>query len=389
MTCHDVREQLSALLDEALLAPEREAAEIHLATCAECRLELARLRETVTLLGRLPPVHAPVGFVDRVMAQTSRSSWRRRLLDALFLPLRVKLPLEGAALLLVGVSALYVYQRMPEVQHITRQEARESAAVPPAVESTSTKTLEPKGVPVASEGVREESSQARPDTLPPVASGQPGQPGPAAQAFQPAPMERLEAGSDPTLRKAAPTERRPDADGATSSSAGTEGTTPSAESRPARDAIGPRPPAAAAPVGSAPPSAGTASAPEARDRADSGTAAAPATESPTGAAVVGGATSRSTARLTRAVDASGRLAVSAREPAETAIDALLERLGATRVARRLEGEQRLVVIDVLVPGARYPELVEGLGRIGRWVTDHEPRALPAEVRVEVALTAEP
>jgi hypothetical protein len=95
------------------------------------------------------------------------------------------------------------------------------------------------------------------------------------------------------------------------------------------------------------------------------------------------------ARLTRAVDASGRLAVSAREPAEAAIDALLKRLGATRVARRLEGEQRLVVIDVLVPGARYPELVEGLGRIGRWVTDHEPRALPAEVRVEVALTAEP
>ena len=398
MTCHDVREQLSALLDNALLAPEREAVETHLAACGECRLELTRLRETVTLLGRLPPVHAPVGFVDRVMARTSRSSWRRRLLDALFLPLRVKLPLEATALLLVGVSALYVYQRTPEVQHLARQEARESEAVPPALESTSTRTVEPKGVPVASEGVREESSQARPDTLPPVASGQPGQPGPAAQAFQTAPTERLEAGSDakprpaPQLKKEASAERRPDAYGATSSSAGTEGTTPSAESRPSRDAIGTRPPAAAPPVGSAPPSALVAPAPEARGRADSGTAAAPpaapATESPTGAAVVG-ATSRSMARLTRAVDASGRLAVSAREPAEAAIDALLERLGATRVARRLEGEQRLVVIDVLVPGARYPELVEGLGRIGRWVTDHEPRALPAEVRVEVALTAEP
>ena len=399
MTCHDAREQLSALLDDALAASERGAVETHLATCAECRRELTRLRETVALLERLPPVHAPAGFVDRVMAQTSRSSWRRRLRDALFLPLRVKLPLEAAALLLVSVSALYVYQRTPEVQHVARQEARESAPVPTAAESTPPKTLEPKRVPAAPQGAREEPSQAPPDTPPPVA---PGQPGPAAQAFRAAPTVRREAGSEakpqpappvkPQLKKEAPAARQPDAVATTSSSAGTEGATVPTGPRPARDTVGSRPPEAAAPVASAPPSAGAAPALEARSRADSGTAAAPPAappaESPTGAAVAG-ATSRSAARLTRAVDASGRLTVSARGPAEAAIDALLQRLGATRVARRLEGEQRLVVIDVLVPGARYPELVEGLGRIGRWVMDHEPRALPAEVRVEVALTVEP
>ena len=49
----------------------------------------------------------------------------------------------------------------------------------------------------------------------------------------------------------------------------------------------------------------------------------------------------------------------------------------------------MVLIDVVVPGARYRELLEGLGRIGRWVTEYEAGALPAQVRVEVALIVEP
>jgi hypothetical protein len=91
----------------------------------------------------------------------------------------------------------------------------------------------------------------------------------------------------------------------------------------------------------------------------------------------------------RASDASGRLTVPARDPAEAALDALLGRLGATRVARRLEGNQGLLLIDVVVPVARYRELVDGLGKIGRWTTEHEVKTLPPQVRVEVAVTVEP
>src|SRR4029453_2732251 len=56
MTCHDAREQLSALIDEALGAEERGAVEGHLATCAECRRELERLRDPrAPGRGRAPP----------------------------------------------------------------------------------------------------------------------------------------------------------------------------------------------------------------------------------------------------------------------------------------------------------------------------------------------
>jgi hypothetical protein len=361
MTCHDAREQLSALLDDPFAASEREAVEAHLATCSECRRELARLRGTVTLLGRLPPVHAPAGFVDRVMAESFRSSWRHRLLQAVFLPLRVKLPIEAAALVLVGVSALYVYQHTPAIQQLAPQVPGESSPAPhlapgtrptfpasgPPVSATAgrpgppkDRELDTKRRPAARERAREESRQASPTAPPPVMSVQPES---AAQgsAFQEAPATKVETRSEAT-----------------------EGAAQATGPPLARDAVGGRPRVASAPVGPGP------------------------TETETGD-VVAGAKSWSAARLMPAVDASGRLAVAAREPAESAIDALLRRLDATRVARRLEGEQGRVVIDVLVPGARYAELVEGLGRIGRWVTDHEPRALPAEMRVEVALTVEP
>ena len=381
MTCHDAREQLSALLDDPFAASEREAVEAHLATCSECRRELARLRGTVTLLGRLPPVHAPAGFVDRVMAESSRSSWRHRLLQAVFLPLRVKLPLEAAALVLVGVSALYVYQHTPEIRQLAPQVPGESSPAPhlapgmrptfpasgPPVSATAgrpgpskDRELDTKRRPAARERAREESRQASPTAPPPVTSVQPES---AAQgsAFQEAPAAKVETRSEATA-ELTPVEEESQAD-----------RTDPSRATPLRRYGG--------------------SQQDARRRSPRAvqTRSGPPRPQPTTETgdVVAGAKSWSAARLMPAVDASGRLAVAAREPAESAIDALLRRLDATRVARRLEGEQRRVVIDVLVPGARYAELVEGLGRIGRWVTDHEPRALPAEMRVEVTLTVEP
>jgi anti-sigma factor RsiW len=82
MTCPEARELLSALLDEALSPSERQAVEAHLTACADCQRELAELRETVALLNRLPPAHAPAGFVDRVVerptARPGRGAWPTR-----------------------------------------------------------------------------------------------------------------------------------------------------------------------------------------------------------------------------------------------------------------------------------------------------------------------
>jgi anti-sigma factor RsiW len=405
MTCADVREQVSLLLDDALTVAERQALETHLAGCGECRRELEQLRETVGLLRHLPPVHAPAGFIDRVMAEASRPPWPRRVLDALFRPLRVKLPLEAAAVLLVGVSALYVYQRTPEVQEVARHGPRELSpapsappASPPAPPSSadvageaaraSTVAPESGRGPVTRGAAREEAGQA-PAVSPPAPFG----PTASSGRIQESPAAKPEAPSEarPEVRKEAQVERRPDT-GTESAPPPPGEVTQSAEPSPARDAAGARSAAPPAPGETAAPSAATpAPSTDARGRAG-GVAGVPSSPpAPEGAVRDTLATpkSRVAARLTRAVDASGRLTVPAREPAEAALDALLGELGATRVARRVEGPQALVLIDVVVPVGRYRELIEGLGRIGRWVTDYEAPTLPAQVRVELGLTAEP
>src|SRR5262249_49133855 len=101
VTCADARDTRSALVDDALVPAERAAVETHLATCADCRRELERLRATVALLQGMERPRAPVGFVDRVVAAVRPEPWPRRLGRWLFVPLGVKLPVETAAVAIV------------------------------------------------------------------------------------------------------------------------------------------------------------------------------------------------------------------------------------------------------------------------------------------------
>jgi len=408
MTCHDAREQLSALLDEALTVAERAALERHLATCADCRRELEQLRGTVALLGRLGPIHAPAGFVDRVMTEAYRPSWIRRLLDALFRPLRVKLPLEAAAVLLVGISALYVYERTPEVRQLARQQTPAPAppvAAPLAVPgmaaetpASDTEAASAKGALAEQERVREETPAASPPAAAPAPSSSAPAPPVASEGARSAPMTDQRSAATPSekpaaqpdAKKEAQAEVRRDAFGAPQSPAKIEKLAKSQESAPSHDATTARTHAAAPPSESASAPAASAQAPGVPGNAGGVGGAAPATPARESSAADVAAKSRAAvAKLMRAADASGRLVVPAAEPAEIALDALLSRLGATRVARRIERTPGPILVDVNVPVARYPEMLEGLGRIGRWTTEHEVKNLPLQVRLEVAITIEP
>ena len=128
MTCHDVRELFSTLIDEALDASERRTVDAHLATCAECRRELERLRSTVALLHAVEPARTPAGFVDRVLAAARPTPWYRRLLSALFLPWPVKIPAEAAAIVLVAIGVVYLYRVTPELHQWDRMERMQPPA---------------------------------------------------------------------------------------------------------------------------------------------------------------------------------------------------------------------------------------------------------------------
>jgi len=354
MTCHESRERLSELLDEVLPARERALVDAHLADCPECRRELERLRATVSLLQRVEPVRAPAGFVDRVMVAVRPVPWYRRLAAWIFLPLSIKLPAEAAAMALVAILAVYLFQRDPELRRTVRPELQ---ATPPRAEAPTPREEPPpsslatppqkpgqveKGTaleraPERFSGARrralDERSAASPSSPPAVAEGK------LAEKKREADLERLQK-EDQAPRSAAPASPSPTA-------------------------------APAAPI--------PQTAPESRPKSQDATERPPRILAPAPPAQAN--------RQAGALNFSGLLAVKDRRAAEQGLAELLARVGGSEVSRRRDAAQS--VVEVSVPEARYAEFARGLTALGVWSPEPHPTVLstePAQLRVTIRIS---
>lgn len=354
MSCSEVRERLSALLDEALPAAEQAACRVHVADCPECRRELERLRETVRRLGALPQPRAPEGLAERVLAAVRAGPGAPpphpappgRLAAArmaLFRPLRIKLPLQAAALLVVALGAAYVFRHTPELQQASRPEPLGSSDPGPAAVSAPRPAAPAPGPPMSPAPPLAPAPAEAPVPRPPAAARQP-----AVPASPPGRQEHRagrEAGEAEVLQE--------------------------------RQEV---PPAAAAPA----PGARPAEPERARDasrlqglRADTGRAKAAASReeaSPDPAAASAPRAGEAPARLAAApVRLSGRLVVGDVDQALQALSRLVSEAGGRELARRSEGGQ--TVVELALPPAGQARVLAALPGLGRWEPDP---AAPAE-----------
>jgi anti-sigma factor RsiW len=97
--CEEIRELLSAKLDNELSAEESRVLAEHLSACASCRRELERLDRVWKGLSALGDIQAPVGLEDRIfrhaLRERARVSRRRHL--------RWAIPLGVAAAVLIAL----------------------------------------------------------------------------------------------------------------------------------------------------------------------------------------------------------------------------------------------------------------------------------------------
>lgn len=339
MTCHEAREWLSALIDDAIDPPVRVEVEAHVLGCPECGLELRRLRATVGLLRRVEPVRAPAGFVDRVMDRARPAPWYRRAAAWLFLPLSVKLPAQAAAIVVMAGLAMLLIDRTPEL----RDAARVEPPAPPPV--------------------------AQPPAPPPVAEAPPQPlPTPSAQVIREAPAEKI-APAPPASRpeetpvarrKAAPAPSATRGEAAREASGKQVASAPSAPSpaAPPQPAM-PAPPPAVTAESSRPPTAAQARPPATAESFEAKRERGPA-EGARPAPSVG----RVTGTAVLPADLAGRLEVRDRNVAVASLADLLSKVGGGEVTRHQEGAD--IVIDVLVPERRYDDFVRGLEALGAW-----------------------
>jgi hypothetical protein len=381
MTCHDARELFSARVDGGLTDDERRGLEAHLAGCPECRRELARFEATVALLHAAPPVRAPAGFVDRVLAAARPVPWTERLWRRLFSPLALGRPIEVTVVALVALTAVYLYQRTPELRNAV------STSAPPAPVAQAPRPPEP----AASRYATGPALADRVAPIEPLAKKE------QAVELRDAPRRLAKTPAEAVATPpAAPSPPRPEPVSPAARQAVTA--PPLAAGSPsvaapvpgANTGAAPAPPAvvAAPPVSTVPRAAEEAARVESKPRAldTAGDRERQAKEAEARAKTA--AVARSSAvggRLAAAPDVAGTLTVVDRDAARRALAELATRLGSTEASWRADATASS--IDLVVPGTAYAELAEGLARIGRWQPDSVPSPLPAQVRVIVRLAA--
>jgi len=385
MSCADNRLLHSALLDGELAPDERAQVEAHLASCPECTAELAALARTLGMLHALPAARAPLGFVDRVLEAARPLPWHRRWGRRLFQPRHVKLPLEAAAVVLVALGAVYVFQNTPELQQAAHQEPPASAPVPVAPPATPAPATVPAapGTPAPSDNVPAEPSERGAEldrTVKKERDGAPSEAPAPVTAPSPEPPQKADA----QKARAARPQGRSDSAGAPSGAANLMKDAAPAPPPPAA----PPPSITSPPIAAAPPTATppAAPAPEARDKSAArirpqapGQIEGARPEAKSGELSAG--VRQIPGRLFAAPDASGRLTVGDRGAADRALADLGGRLGVAQAFRREEPDGAL--IEWMVPREVYAEFVRGLAGIGRWTADREPATLPTRVRVQV------
>jgi len=111
MNCQEVQKYLSEFLDGNLEVERSQRVSDHLAACAPCSEEMASLAECQRLVSGLPKVEPPVGFSNRVMAHVREAARKQSLWGRLFLPLRIKIPVQATAVVLIAVLAAFIYQK--------------------------------------------------------------------------------------------------------------------------------------------------------------------------------------------------------------------------------------------------------------------------------------
>ncbi len=118
MDCGDIQEKLSDYIEGVISSEEKALIEGHLKSCQKCSESLVDLRKTMEYVKNLEEIEPPAWLTQKVMARVrSEVKPKKGILQKLFYPLYIKIPLEAAAAILIAVTAIYIFKTVqPEVK---------------------------------------------------------------------------------------------------------------------------------------------------------------------------------------------------------------------------------------------------------------------------------
>ncbi len=106
MDCHDIKERLSEYIDGMLSDEEASMVKDHLAYCTDCKDTYESMLRIIEHMSQMERIEEPEAFLENVRARLERRFSFKGLIRRLFVPIRVKIPLELAG---VVAAALLIF----------------------------------------------------------------------------------------------------------------------------------------------------------------------------------------------------------------------------------------------------------------------------------------
>jgi hypothetical protein len=108
--CKTIKDSLPLYLDDSLSGADKKAVEEHLKICSQCTKTLTQLSKTQTLVNSLAKVNPPPWFKQKIMARVREETEKKSLVQKMFYPLRIKIPVQIFATVFIAVIAVYIYR---------------------------------------------------------------------------------------------------------------------------------------------------------------------------------------------------------------------------------------------------------------------------------------
>ena len=108
--CKDIENNLPLYTEGLLSADEKRAVEDHLAECADCSKALADLKKAAAMTQGLSEVEPPPWFKQKIMVRVREEDGKKSFAQKWFYPLRIKIPVQVMATIVIAVLAVYIYR---------------------------------------------------------------------------------------------------------------------------------------------------------------------------------------------------------------------------------------------------------------------------------------
>ena len=118
MNCKDIENNLPLYEDNLLSGAEKQAVEQHLKSCSKCAKALAQLKKTGRLVEGLEEVEPPPWFKQKIMSRVREEAEKKSLVQKWFYPLRIKIPVQIMATIVIAVLAVYIYRSGDEQMNV-------------------------------------------------------------------------------------------------------------------------------------------------------------------------------------------------------------------------------------------------------------------------------